>query len=155
MDSYNVNIGSITYLTKNFYERLQKRSKRSAIINLGSSASLLGQRGMAVYSGAKGYDLRFSLSIGEHMKDKVDVLAVLPGLTKTPMVAHIYNHIPGGTTPDDVVEQSLTQLGRDVYTFGAITHKLTNSIMLMPYWTCHLLFRVMVSGVRKTAGITN
>jgi short-subunit dehydrogenase len=58
----DVNVGAITYLTKKFGTELASRKKRSAIINLGSIASVSPKAFFSVYSGGKAYDHRFSMS---------------------------------------------------------------------------------------------
>ena len=85
MAMINVNVFTQTFLTKKFADRLYNRKKRSAIIDLSSSAGHMPIPTTNMYASTKKYNFNFSLSINEDLKEKVDVLTVCPGLVKTPM----------------------------------------------------------------------
>ncbi|WP_421761909.1 SDR family NAD(P)-dependent oxidoreductase [Devosia sp.] len=69
-----------------------------AIINLASAMALIDNAGAAAYAASKAYVLSLSLSLDLDVKPKgVQVQAVLPGYTRTPMISD------GAGLPDSVV----------------------------------------------------
>jgi short-subunit dehydrogenase len=138
----------MTFLCREFGERLVNRGQRSAIINLSSNIGITASQTVVVYSAGKAYDLRLSLSLSESLKENVDVLAVCPGFIITPMTKRLHDLVPLGVTPGEVVEASLRQLGRDYWTFGAITHKIANVSAFLPVWLMQGLTRSMFAELK-------
>ena len=69
-----------------------------AIVNLASAMALIDNAGAAAYAASKAYVLSLSLSLDLDVKPKgVQVQAVLPGYTRTPMISD------GAGLPDAVV----------------------------------------------------
>jgi short-subunit dehydrogenase len=67
------------------FGKLMRERKRGGLLLVGSGASSGGARNMAVYSGAKAFDLRFSESLWAELRPSgVDVLCVVLNTTDTP-----------------------------------------------------------------------
>lgn len=83
------------------------RSTQGAVVNIVSDAGRIGERGLAVYSAAKGGVIAFSKALAKELgADGVRVNCVAPSAVRTPTTAQ---HID--TIPQDVVSR-LYPLGR-------------------------------------------
>lgn len=72
--------------------------KRGAIINIGSAMAFIDTPNTAVYGASKAYVLNFTLSLDLELAPQgVQVQAVLPGYTRTPMIGG------GAGLPDEAV----------------------------------------------------
>lgn len=132
MAMINVNVITQTMLTKKFADRLYNRKKRSAIIDLSSMAGHGPTPKVNMYASTKKYNFNFSLSVGEDLKEKVDVLTVCPGLVKTPMTVNFWNE-PGIVAPEACTKGALKSLGHERWTFGAAVHGMIYPFLSMPY----------------------
>lgn len=83
LDMINVNIASLTYLTKLFLPGMVDR-KFGRILNLASTASFQPGPTMSVYYATKAYVLHFSEAIGnELIKSGITVTALCHGATES------------------------------------------------------------------------
>lgn len=134
-----VNIYPVTFLTHAFARRFYKRSKRSAIINVGSEAGEVPYPYLQAYAATKSYDNHFTLSFREEVKDKIDVVAHMPGPSTTPMNAEIASRLDVRKyalffkffeaafvdSHEANVVSTLNQLGINHYVAGSAKHTLT------------------------------
>jgi len=138
-DLIAVNIYPVTFLTHAFARRFTKRGQRSAIINVGSEAGEVPYPYLQAYAATKAYDNMLTLSLREEIKDKVDVVAHLPGPSTTPMndeiagkldlnkhklFFDIFGKLFVGSHEDSVIS-TLNQLGHSHYVAGSARHTLT------------------------------
>ncbi len=95
---------------------IPKLSSESVVINISSVAGIMATPGNSVYSATKAALLSFTRSAAAELASKgIRVNAILPGLTKTPMMEKMFRyfsrdqqlelekkHLLGLGTPDDV-----------------------------------------------------
>lgn len=95
---------------------IPKLSSESVVINISSVAGIMAMPGNSVYSATKAALLSFTRSAAAELASKgIRVNAILPGLTKTPMMEKMFRffsreqqlelekkHLLGLGTPDDV-----------------------------------------------------
>jgi short-subunit dehydrogenase len=79
-----MNILTPTLLTQAMIPKLKNRGKRAAIINMSSLAAKAPGPKAGIFSASKAYNLNFSVSLHDELRENVDVLAVLPGYLETP-----------------------------------------------------------------------
>lgn len=83
MDMINLNITSLTILTKLFSKKMIKR-KKGKILNVASTGSYQPGPYIAVYYATKAYVLSFSQAITNELKNYgISVTTLCPGATKT------------------------------------------------------------------------
>ncbi len=70
----------------------------------------------------------FSLSLYEELKEKVDVLAVLPSFTRTPLTVAVADKMWESHDAEESVRATLLGLGQDAFTFGAPKHRIAGRI---------------------------
>lgn len=86
-DMLNVNVVALTRLAAVAAKAFSARGA-GAIINLASAMAFIDAPASAAYAASKAFVLSLSLSLDLDVKDKgVQVQAVLPGYTATPMIA--------------------------------------------------------------------
>lgn len=88
--------------------------KRGAVVNLASTLAFMDMPQMAAYAASKAYVLSFSMSLHLELAPLgVQVQAVLPGLTRTPMIGNGAGLPPEQVMEvDDLVEAALTGFDR-------------------------------------------
>ena len=69
----DVNVTHVIMMTKLFVEKLIKREKKSAIINVGSTVGYNVMSGNAVYCATKAAVMYFTEAIGIELKGKIDI----------------------------------------------------------------------------------
>ncbi|CAI2375417.1 unnamed protein product [Moneuplotes crassus] len=77
------NIHGLSLLTKIFTERFYGRDKRSAIVNVASTAGYAPIPLNCHYGGSKAYVRSFTKAVGHEVSDKIDVLCFSPGYVDT------------------------------------------------------------------------
>lgn len=83
---FRVNVKAPFLLCKYIVPVMRKNGSGS-IINIGSSAGLVGAWGLHVYSATKGAVIQLTKSMAsQYAKDKIRVNALCPGATKTPLL---------------------------------------------------------------------
>ena len=125
--SINVNCFTIAYMTKVYLERLLTRTHRSAFIQLSSQGGRQPVPTFATYGGTKAFDNNFALSMAPEVKENIDVLVVNPSFTKTPMTSDLKESFVTKmfmSSAEDVVNGSLSYLGRDYNTWGSVNHTM-------------------------------
>ena len=83
MQMINININSQTYMTKFILPRMLERKSRSAIIDVSSIGHYNPGAKLAVYCATKSYNFMFSANIAKSYPDKIDVMTVTPGGTRS------------------------------------------------------------------------
>lgn len=83
----NINLKGPYLFSKRMVNHLLERKSRGKIINMVSQASFLGSTsGHAHYAAAKGGLVTFTISLAREVaKDGINVVAVAPGMARTPM----------------------------------------------------------------------
>ena len=110
----NLNCRAVVDMTMRFLPGMKER-KRGAVIIVSSVVGTIPTPWFSAYSGTKAFDLYFGEGLyGECLGTGVDVVTVLPGLTKTEFQAGAgmrEYHSPYRTT-EHVVESALAALGK-------------------------------------------
>lgn len=116
LNQLDVNCRTPLELVHRFLPRLVKRG-RGGIVMLSSASALRGAPIVAAYAATKAWNLILAESLWEEARhDGVDVLAVLPGSTRTPNWLASNPQPSAGTAivmePADVAREALDALGR-------------------------------------------
>lgn len=126
-DYLNVNCLSQTILTKLFMHKMDKRSKKCAIITMSSiAANVYPYTGNAIYSATKAYNDFLSRALyGEYNYERgnIDFLSVKPSYVESnmsQMKADGFDCI----TAKKFVDSTLSELGYTCHTVGHICHKV-------------------------------
>lgn len=112
-DMLNVNVLALTRLARAAAAAFSAR-QRGAIVNVASAMAFIDLAGVAAYGASKAYVLNLSLALDLELSSKgVQVQAVLPGYTRTPMIRG-GDHLPQELVMDaaDMVDAALTGLDR-------------------------------------------
>ena len=110
----DLNCRAVVDLTTRFLPRMKER-KRGGVIILSSVVGTVPAPWFSTYSATKAFDLYFGEALhGECLGSGVDVVTVLPGLTKTEFQAGagMRDYHSPYRTAEQVVESALTALGR-------------------------------------------
>lgn len=90
VEEIQLNITSLTYLTKLFLPQMLRR-KKGKILNIASLAAFLPGPLMAVYYATKAYVLHFSEALAQELKGTgVEVTTLCPGTTATGFVTRAH-----------------------------------------------------------------
>lgn len=131
----DVNVRSPTALAHHFGRPMAQRG-RGAIILLSSLTAFQGSPFVATYGATKAYNLSLGESLWFELKDQgVDVLAVCPGVTKTPGLLKASPHGgPGMLEPEQVVREALCALGRRPFIVPGVFNRTASFFLryLMP-----------------------
>jgi 17beta-estradiol 17-dehydrogenase / very-long-chain 3-oxoacyl-CoA reductase len=126
----NINVIPIAMLTKIFFDHMDKRGKRSAIISLSSFAGEFPFPMKAIYSATKAFDHFITIALKEEYNNSnVDFLSVKPLEVATPMTGTQ----PDGVfilTPQQVASSILNDLGHEQETYTHWAHKIQANIVL-------------------------
>ena len=109
----DVNVRTPTALAHHFGQAMAKR-KRGGVVLLSSLTAFQGSPFVATYGATKAYNLALGESLWFELKEVgVDVLAVCPGVTKTPgLLKASPQGGPGMLEPEQVVREALAALGK-------------------------------------------
>ena len=119
-----VNTISQTMLTQLFIDQLNKRSAKSAIIDVSSICSVLSSGYIPVYSGTKIFSKYVTLGVARSGKySNVDMLCLTPSWVTTKMIAKAKKN-RFHCTVDECVEGALRALGNTNETYGSKKHTL-------------------------------
>jgi 17beta-estradiol 17-dehydrogenase / very-long-chain 3-oxoacyl-CoA reductase len=137
----NVNILPQTILTKVFSEKLMKRNKRSAIIDLSSVTAEMPLSYRAMYAATKSFNYYLSRALGEEYKNlNIDFLCVKPLFVASLMTMRKADNCKV-ITPNQCAGGSLNDLGYEFTTFGHWIHKIQAFFMLhLPAWLVYKLY---------------
>ncbi len=101
------NLDGVFYMSRGALRRMQKQ-KHGAIVNVLSTASLVGVSGLSAYCASKGGAVQLTRSLAlECAADGVTVNAVCPGAIDSPM---LYSAHPDGTTVDQVRARNIAAI---------------------------------------------
>ncbi len=92
LNHLNVNCNSQSFVSHALIPRLLAREgkKRSAIINISSRSAFVPRAMSCLYGATKAFNLVLGINFTEAYSDRIDVLTVTPGSTKTLMNSGIY-----------------------------------------------------------------
>lgn len=110
-DLLAVNVGTMMALVHAYGGEMKARG-RGGVILLSSFAYLVGNPGLAPYSGSKAFSTMFAEALWHELKPfGVHVLAQVLGMTDTPANARNFPTMAGvGDNPDDVASHGLAAL---------------------------------------------
>ena len=145
-DTIAVNTFPQALMTREYLERMRKRDKKSAIINL---SSFYGSKPIApspLYSATKAFNDFLSRSLSYEFNEKVDIISLRPCFVSSAM--NNFKPVGGFTiSPDECAEETLKKLGYDSWTFGHWKHSLVaNLALLVPD---SIFQNKMIEGYRK------
>jgi 17beta-estradiol 17-dehydrogenase / very-long-chain 3-oxoacyl-CoA reductase len=127
----NVNVIPLAMLTKLLFADMDKRTERSAIINMSSFAAEFPFPMKCIYSATKAFDHFFTIALrAEYIYGKVDFLSVKPLEVGTPMTGNE----PDGIVvlkPEQVASAIFNDLGHEEETIGHWLHKIQGYIILL------------------------
>ena len=127
----DVNVYAMTFLTKIFMHKMEKRQKKSGIITMSSIAADVPYPGNAIYTATKAYNDNLSRAlVGEYgyEKSKIDFISSRPGYVESNMS----QMKPDGfdcITVEQHCESVLAELGQEEWTNGYWTHKLQSFVL--------------------------
>jgi len=110
-DLLAVNVGTMMALVHHYGGRMKARG-RGGVILLSSFAYLVGNPGLATYSGSKAFSTMFAEALWHELSPSgVHVLAQVLGMTDTPANARSFPAMAGmGDNPEDIAAQGLAAL---------------------------------------------
>ena len=121
-----MNLVPISMLTRYMLPVLLKKKKKSCVVNLSSSASIIRMEGGAGYCASKLYDDFLSRALGYEYSYKIDFLSVRPYLVSTPLTRNITGALY--ITKNECARGSLQALGNTDITYGDWRHSLQGEI---------------------------
>jgi len=130
-----VNALATTRLVRDFGGAMHARG-RGGVVLLASIAALQGTGWVAAYAATKAFNLVLAESLWWEWRDRVDVLAVLPGATDTEGLRANTPHVGDGSglaRPEEVAQEALAALGQ------------------VPSWVCGEENRAVVEAMRDLA----
>jgi len=117
-DYISVNILPQLSLSRFVIEKMTKRERRSAIINMASGVVHTGGlKYFSMYSSTKYFNHMFSLAMAEEFKDKIDIMSLTPGEVSTNMLAQ-FGFRGLGMDPARFAKSALTYVGTTDQTTG-------------------------------------
>lgn len=126
-DMIHTNLGSYMLLTRTLINDMMSRSKRSAIINVSSLASISPLSYQGCYSATKVGVRVFSSLLNSSYRSKIDVMNLTPGFVATKMVNFRDN--PDTCTSEKCVKSSLKSLGQSTEMSPFIIHCIQGYII--------------------------
>ena len=118
-----LNSGSLLHLLNMYLPVLEKRKKRSAVINLSSSLAIKPCPYVSLYSGTKGLNHYVTEGLSEEYKDSIDVLSFQPATVLTNATLNEKESWRTSTVKESV-RGALLDLGRRNFTHGSANHEL-------------------------------
>lgn len=118
MLAVNVNVIAVLMMTDRLSRPMLERG-RGGVILTSSMAALQGAPGQAVYAATKSFDLILAESLWGELKDSgVDVLALIPGMVRTPNFKRSgadsgENMLLAAVEPEVAVDEALGALGKE------------------------------------------
>ena len=148
--SIDVNVRAPVVLCRHFAPALVSRG-HGGIVLMSSLAGLTAAPFNAVYAGTKAFSLAFAESLwGELAPRGVDVLACVPGPTRTPAYDQVQtSRFPPAMDADQVAETALEALGKRTRIIPGALNRFTAA--LVPRLPRHWGIRLIASQTRKLA----
>ncbi|XP_025202941.1 inactive hydroxysteroid dehydrogenase-like protein 1 [Melanaphis sacchari] len=152
-DMVNINVGTVTHMTKLVLPGMQKR-KRGAIVNVSSSAELQPMPLMAIYAATKSYIKSFTEALRiEYEEDNITVQHLFPLFVCTKMNAFSYKlqettlFVPDAKT---YATNAVNTLGMVDHSTGYWAHGIQHFFMrLPPVWIRTLIGEFMTHSFRS------
>lgn len=136
----NVNIVPQTILTKLFSEKLMKRNKRSAVIDLSSVTAEMPLSYRSMYAATKSFNYYLSRALGEEYKNlNIDFLCVKPLFVASLMTMKKADNFKV-ITPNQCASGSLNDLGYEFTTYGHWIHKIQAFFLL--HFPARLIYKL-------------
>ncbi len=139
-------------LLTHHYGKLMKQRGRGGIIFLASTVAYAGIPAWSHYAATKGYNLQLAEGLAEELRsDRVDVLAVCPGFTRTEFMDLTYFGKIMSMEPSAVVRSALDGLGnKRRVTPGFMNKLVVLSTRLQPRVMNTKIYRALIRRVQKT-----
>jgi 17beta-estradiol 17-dehydrogenase / very-long-chain 3-oxoacyl-CoA reductase len=129
-----VNMAPQLLLSHKIIPLMQKRDKRSGIVNVSSMTGLCPLPYDAVYSASKAFTDFLSRALSVEYQKKIDIISLRPFYVSTKMV---FNREPGifTITPEECAEGCLEDLGYQYETYGHFKHAIQGFVWdIVPKW---------------------
>lgn len=129
MLAVNVNVIAVLMMTDRLSRPMIERG-RGGIVLTSSMAALQGAPGQAVYAATKSFDLILAESLWGELKERgVDVLALIPGMVRTPNFKRSgadsgEGMLLAAVEPKEAVDEALSALGKEPRTVPGRVWKL-------------------------------
>jgi short-subunit dehydrogenase len=107
------------FLLPNMLRRSKINGRRCAIVNISSVARYTNLMKTAIYAATKSYNKTFSDVLRKEVGEYIDVMAVLPGPTRSNMITFDGIFV---INPEQHVRWALSDLGYNKQTFGHYQH---------------------------------
>ena len=121
----NINVTSVTFLTKIVVNFMKERQNKGLIIASGSVAGRMRHPGRSIYSATKSYLEAFSETIPKEHKGKIDCTYLEIGPVETELNQMGF---PLTVSPDELVTQSVKKVGKYGFTTGHLNHEIMNVV---------------------------
>lgn len=119
---------------------IRPKQFKSAIISMSSLTSCHPTRYWQLTAATKLFNIGFSCALSEEYENKIDVLAVKPGLVSTPLTGNITGF--GIADVEDVVKGTLSKLGHTSVTHGYWLHALIAPFAVTKTMQAHMYNQV-------------
>lgn len=127
LDISETNWTSVVMLNKAIIPIMRRRKTRSAIINFSSCTGKFISPILSSYPASKRMINVYSHCLRNQLKDKIDVMTVMPFGVTTPMMAMTKNFAT--ITPDVCAKSVLSDLlGGHLESYGGLPHKFFGNI---------------------------
>ena len=131
----NVNLVSVTFMTKIFINLIEKRLGKSLVVISGSIAGRMRQPGRAIYSASKSYLEAFLECLQREYPQKIDCTYLEIGPVQTKMTAkfNLMSLVPS----DSFAKSAVKYIGKYPFTTGHLSHEL----LTVMYWNVPFMKR--------------
>lgn len=125
----NINVTSVTFITKIVVQFMKERQMKGLIIASGSVAGRMRYPGRSIYSATKAYLEAFSETIPKEHKGKIDCTYLEIGPVETELNQMGF---PLTISPDDLAKQSMRKVGKFGFTTGHLKHEVMTMMWNLP-----------------------
>ena len=141
----NVDLVSVTFMTKVFINLIEKREGKSLVVISGSIAGRMRQPGRAVYSASKAYLEAFLECLQREYPTKIDCtyLNIGPVASKMTSGFNVWSMVESNS----FASSAMKRIGKYRFTTGHIKHELFNVM----YWNVPLMKKLL----NKSFELTN
>ena len=133
----NVDLVSVTFMTKVFINLIEKREGKSLVVISGSIAGRMRQPGRAVYSASKAYLEAFLECLQREYPTKIDCtyLNIGPVASKMTSGFNVWSMVESNS----FASSAMKRIGKYRFTTGHIKHELFNVM----YWNVPLMKKLL------------
>ncbi len=146
----STNVTTPTILLRNILPRLAARD-RAGVILVSSLAGYAGSSSLATYGATKAYLRMLGEALWEENRfTGVDVMVTSPGAVTTPgLLSRSGKKIPGQLSPDEIVELSLSHLGKSPTFVPGLVNQIAATLLgrVLPRRSATSLMRKSSSGI--------